>query len=134
MATDTDNDGTSIYSTPKGGLYGGPLDPAGLDPNVQATLMGFRWTTSFGGSQPATTIHYSFPTSVESYNKAVPSYPSSTELNTFEPVTVSQKAAVLTGLNLVASYTNLTFVEASSGSAADATLRRGEQGIPVGQP
>ena len=123
MATDTDNDGTSIYSTPKGGLYGGPLDPAGLDPNVQATLMGFRWTTSFGGSQPATTIHYSFPTSVENYNKAVPSYPSSTELNTFEPVTVFQKAAVQTGLNLVASYTNLTFVETSSGLAADATLR-----------
>jgi hypothetical protein len=123
MATDTDNDGTSIYSTPKGGLYGGPLDPAGLDPNVQATLMGFRWTTSFGGSQPATTIHYSFPTSVENYNKAVPSYPSSTELNTFEAVTVFQKAAVQTGLNLVASYTNLTFVEASSGQATDATLR-----------
>jgi hypothetical protein len=122
MATDTDNDGTSIYSTPKGGLYGGPLDPGGLDPNVQATLMGFRWTTSFGGSQAATTIHYSFPTSADSY-KTTPAYPSSTELNTFEPVTVFQKAAVQTGLNLVASYTNLTFVETSSGSAADATLR-----------
>ena len=56
MATDTDNDGNSIYSTPKGGLYGGPLDPAGLDPNLQATLMGFRWATTFGGSDPATTI------------------------------------------------------------------------------
>src|SRR4026207_856395 len=52
MATDTDNDGNSIYSTPKGGLYGGPLDLAGLDPNVQATLMGYRWTPSFGGSDP----------------------------------------------------------------------------------
>ena len=72
MATDTDNDGTSIYSTPKGGLYGGPLDPAGLDPNVQATLMGFRWTTSFEGSQPATTIHYSFPTSVRELQRPSP--------------------------------------------------------------
>lgn len=122
MATDTDNDGISIFSTPKGGLYGGPLDPSGLDPNVQATLMGYRWTTSFGGSQPAITIHYSFPTSVDNYN-AVPSYPSQTELNTFEPVTAFQKAAVQTGLNLVASYTNVTFVEVSSGLATDATLR-----------
>ena len=122
MATDTDNDGTSIYSTPKGGLYGGPLDLAGLDPNVQATLMGYRWATSFGGSQAATTIHYSFPTSADTY-KTTPTYPSSTELTTFEPVTTFQKAAVQTGLNLVASYTNLTFVETSSGSATDATLR-----------
>jgi serralysin len=122
MATDTDNDGNSLYSTAKGGLYGGPLDLAGLDPNVQATLMGYRWTTSFGGSQPATTIHYSFPTSVDNY-KAVPGYPSTTELNTFQPVTEFQKAAVHTGLNLISSYTNLTFVETSSGLASDATLR-----------
>ena len=123
MATDTDNDGTSIYSTPKGGLYGGPLDPAGLDPNVQATLMGFRWTTSFGGSQAATTIHYSFPTSVESYNKAVPNYPSSTELNTFEPVTVSQKAAVLHRSQPRRLLYQPHLRRGIVGMAADATLR-----------
>lgn len=120
---DTERDSPAVvYSTPKGGLYGGALDVAGLDPNVLATLMGYRWTTSFAGSQPATTIRYAFPTSADDY-MAVPSYPSSNDLDTFQPLTEFQETAVRTGLGLIASYTNLTFAEVPSGLAADATLR-----------
>jgi serralysin len=57
---DPDRDAAAlVFSRAKGGLYSGP-DTTGLDPNVVAQLMGYRWTTSFGGSQPATTITYAF--------------------------------------------------------------------------
>src|SRR5262249_33032970 len=44
-------------------------------------------------------------------------------LNSFQPLTAAQQAAVKTGLDLVTSYTNLTFVPVASGLARDATLR-----------
>jgi Metallo-peptidase family M12B Reprolysin-like len=125
MATgdDTEKDApATVYNTPKGGVFGGAFDPSGLDPNVLATLMGYRWTTSFEGSQPATKMFYSFPTTADQY-LAVPSYPSSNDLQTFQPVTELQKAAVRTGFDLMASYTNLVFEETASGLATDATFR-----------
>ena len=45
---------TAVYGTPKGNLYGGPFDSSGLDPNVRATLIDYRWTTAFGGDTAAT--------------------------------------------------------------------------------
>ena len=124
MATDdTDRDlAAVVYSRPKGGLFGGPVDLTGLDPNVVAQLMGYRWTTSFEGSQPATTIRYAFPSSTAAYTSD-PTYPSTNDLATFQPLNEFQEAAVRTGLALVASYTNLTFVEVASGSASDASFR-----------
>src|SRR5262245_3750694 len=56
-SNDTQDDG-QVFNTPKGGLFGGPFNSTALDPNVRATLMDFRWATSFGGSQPATRISY----------------------------------------------------------------------------
>jgi serralysin len=122
MANDTDDPNAMIFDTPKGGLFGGPFDSSGLDPNVHATMMDFRWTTSFGGPQPATTISYFFPTSASDFT-AVAGYPSADLISTFQPLTAEQQAAAITGFDLVASYTNLTFVQAASGLASDATFR-----------
>lgn len=122
MPTDTDGSPPSVYSTPKGGLYGGPFDPADLDANVRALIMDFRWTKAFGGAEPATKISYFFPQDVGNYS-AVTGYPSPDEIANFQPVTAVQKTAVLTAFALVTSYTGLEFFEASSGLASAATLR-----------
>ena len=66
---------TTVYDTPKGGAYGGPITPAaGLDPNVKALLMDYRWTTTFNGNVPATALKYSFPKQESDYT-VVPGYP-----------------------------------------------------------
>jgi hypothetical protein len=52
MATDTDGSGSGIFNVAKGGLFSGAFDSSGLDANVRAVLMDFRWTTSFGAAQP----------------------------------------------------------------------------------
>jgi hypothetical protein len=125
MADDTDNPDDpvpSIFNTPKGGLFGGPFDPSGLDANVRAEIMDWRWTTVFGGSQAATKIPYAFPTAASDYT-SVTGYPATAEIATFEPLGDIQKAAVRTTFDLVASYTDLTFVEVSSGLASAATFR-----------
>jgi len=122
MADDTNDPNATIFDTPEGGLFGGPFDSSALDPNVRATLMDFRWTTSFGGSEPATTITYFFPTSASDFT-VVPGYPSAAEIGSFQPLTAEQQTAAKTGFDLVASYTNLTFVQAASGLARDATFR-----------
>lgn len=121
MSSDT-QDNPSVFNTPKGGLFGGPFNSTGLDPNVRAVIMDFRWTTAFGGSQPATTITYAFPTSKNDY-LVVPNYPAADEVASFQPLTEIQKSAVHTAFNLVASYTKLTFVEVASGLATDAAFR-----------
>ena len=125
MADDTDNPDDpvpSIFNTPKGGLFGGPFDPSGLDANVRAEIMDWRWTTVLGGSQAATKIPYAFPTEASDYT-TVTGYPATAEIATFEPLGDIQKAAVRTTFNLVASYTDLTFVEVGSGLASAATFR-----------
>jgi serralysin len=122
MAISDTRDTATVIDTPKGNLFGGPFNSTGLDPNVRAVLMDYRWTTTFGGSQPATTITYAFPTSKNDY-LAVPNYPAAGNLTSFQPLTDIQKAAVKAGFGLVASYTNLTFVESASGLATNATFR-----------
>jgi serralysin len=120
---DTDRDATAqVFSRAKGGLYGGPVDTSDLDPNVVAQLMGYRWATSFGGTQPATTITYAFPSSTAAYTSDL-TYPSTNELATFQPLNEFQEAAVRTGLALVASYTNLKFQEVAPGTASQAAFR-----------
>ncbi|MEW6257217.1 MAG: DUF4114 domain-containing protein [Pseudomonadota bacterium] len=105
---------------PKGGLYGGPYDSTALDRNIRAVLADVRWTLEYGGSQAATVISYSFPT-LEEYGAG---YQGEPDLATkyFAP-TDAFKSSVATTLNLLSSYTNLVFVEAESGLAADSTLR-----------
>jgi Ca2+-binding RTX toxin-like protein len=122
-ATDgNSNSSNFVVDTPKGGLYSGPFDSSGLDPNVRALMMDNRWTTSPGGSVAATTITYAFPTSADDY-LAVADYPETDNINSFKPVTAAQQEAARTAFGLVASYTNLTFVEVSSGLASDAAFR-----------
>lgn len=108
--------------TAKGGLFSGPFNSTGLDANVRALLIDFRWTTSFGGSQPATTISYFFPQQASDFT-GVAGYPAASQIATFQPLTANQQAAVHTAFDLVASYTKLTFVEAASGLASDAAFR-----------
>ena len=122
MSTDTPDPNASVFDTPKGGLYGGFFDPSGLDPNVQAVMMDYRWTTSFDGPTAATRITYSFPHAAVDYTVA-PGYPAAENVATFAPLTAAQMAAARTGFDLVASYTQVTFVEVASGMASDATFR-----------
>jgi len=123
------NDDTSqppprIVNTPKGGFYGSATDLSGLDPNVVATLMGYRWATTFEGSQAPTKMFYAFPTSTDAYFR-VADYPAEENLTTFgfNPASPLQKAAVVTGFNQIASYTKLTFAEDTSPLSVNATFR-----------
>ena len=122
MASDEQTSG--IVSTPKGGLYGGVFDPTGfgIDPNTLALLIDARWTTMFNGPNPATTIPYAFPAQASDYTAGA-NYPSPQYLTGFAPLTADQMAATKTSFDLVASYTNLTFVPAVSGLASDAAIR-----------
>ncbi len=113
---------SSVYDTPKGGLYGGPFDSSGLEANVRAVLMDQRWTTSYGGSVAATNIPYAFPTSRADY-LVVPGYPDVASVFTFTELNDFQKDAVRAAFGLVASYTKLTFSPAASGLASAAAFR-----------
>jgi hypothetical protein len=126
MASDT-----SLVNDPisKGGLFGGPFDSTGLDSNTRALLIDFRWTTSNDGPRPANTIPYSFPTQASDYTSAPGGYPAANLLNGFAELTADQKAAVRTSLDLVSSYTGVTFIEVASGLAANAAIRLAHYGL-----
>ncbi|MDB5486996.1 MAG: zinc-dependent metalloprotease [Reyranella sp.] len=111
-----------VYDTPKGGLYGGPFDSSGLDPNVRALLMDYRWTTVFDGNTAATQATFSFPTSTQDY-LVVPGYPRVEQVAEFSPMNDIEKAASRIAFDLVSSYTQLKFTEVDSGLASDATFR-----------
>lgn len=113
---------TAVYDTPKGGLYGGPFDSSGLDPNVRALLMDYRWTTTYGGDTAATTATFSFPQSAQDY-LVVPGYPAVEEVAEFAPMNQYEQEASRIAFNLVASYTQLKFTEVASGLAVDSTFR-----------
>lgn len=126
MADEPDDDPETyfpaVFNTPKGGLFGGFFNGTTVaDPNVAALIMDYRWTTASLGTEPATTIKYAFPQSASDYNI----FPSPNTVNPVSHVPINdiQKAAVLTTFGLISSYTKLSFVEAPSGSATDATVR-----------
>lgn len=123
MARDDTIDQARITNQAKGGLFGGTFNSSGLDLNVRAVMMDFRWTTSVDGSQPATTLTYAFPASTSDY-LSVAGYPATQEVNAnFSPTTSLQQQAILAALGQVSSYTKLTFTAANSALASDATLR-----------
>lgn len=124
--TDTDTVQTPAQaniSDPKGGLYSGPYDSSGLDPNVRAVMMDYRWTTSLGGTEAASTITYAFATGPSDYTNVPGGYVGPSLVSTATELSASQKQAVLTVFGLISSYTGLTFKEAASTSAQDATFR-----------
>lgn len=112
----------AVYNTPKGNLYGGFFDSSGLDPNVRATMMDYRWTTSFEGDTAATLANFSFPQSTQDY-LVVPGYPAVEQVAEFSPMNEYEQEATRIAFNLVASYTQLKFTEIDSGLAANATFR-----------
>jgi Domain of unknown function (DUF4114)/RTX calcium-binding nonapeptide repeat (4 copies)/Pregnancy-associated plasma protein-A len=117
-----DEETSTVDGIAKGGLFGGPFDSSGLDPNTRALLIDYRWTTSFNGPDAATTISYAFPTQVSDYGPAA-AYAAPKSLVGFAPLTDNQKAAELTAFDLVSSYTGLKFVQASSATADAAAIR-----------
>jgi uncharacterized protein DUF4114/hemolysin type calcium-binding protein len=107
----------------KGGLWSGPFNSSGVDPNTRAQLLDLRWTTTDGGSIAATRIPYAFPTEATDYTDVPGGYPSPGLLNGFAEVSAEQKTAVRFTFDLISSYTKLTFVEVPSGYAVDAAIR-----------
>jgi hypothetical protein len=107
----------------KGGLWSGPFNLIGVDPNTRAQLIDVRWTTTNGGSIPATSIPYAFPTQASDFTDVPEGYPAPSLLVGFAELTPEQKTAVRFSFDLVSSYTKLTFVESTSGLAADAAIR-----------
>ena len=107
----------------KGGLWSGPFNSSGFDPNTRALLLDLRWATADGGPVPATRIPYAFPTHDTDYTDVPGGYPSPGLLAGFAEVSAEQKTAVRFTFDLVSSYTKLTFVEAPSGYAVDAAIR-----------
>jgi len=107
----------------KGGLWSGPFNSNGVDPNTRAQLLDLRWTTTDNGSIFATRIPYAFPTEATDYTVVPGGYPSPSLLVGFEEVSAAQKTAVRFTFDLVSSYTKLKFVEAPSGHAVDAAIR-----------
>jgi hypothetical protein len=107
----------------KGGLFGSVVDYAGLDPNTIAQLSGARWTANFTdyqltGSMPATRITYWFPQAASEYKYISPDAEAQGKLDTFAVATPTQQDALLTALNLVSSYTQVTFAQATSADTA----------------
>jgi hypothetical protein len=126
-ARDTETDppdpsDSMIFNRAKGGLFSGPFDSTGLDANVRSLLLDYRWTTTFNGSQPATTISYFFPQQASDYTD-IEGYSPPKGFEPFRPATAQQEAATRMAFDLVESYTKLKFVKADSGSAADAAIR-----------
>jgi Ca2+-binding RTX toxin-like protein len=126
MANDVPpNDGSDPIPYAKGGSYGTVFarDPS-LSANVRAILAGYRWSTAADGTNPTTALTYFFPTSEDVY-LTDEHYPAESKksLENFDRLTDAQKASVDTAFALIKSYTQLTFVPANSGSAADASLR-----------
>jgi serralysin len=121
-----DNPSEDFNSIPKGGLFGTRFDVAGIsNPNIRALIEGVAWATAPNGTQPPRVMTYSFPTSVADYGAA---YPSPNLLVGFDVLTPEQQVATKTSLDLVESYTNLTFTLAANGTAAASALRFAKTG------
>ena len=90
----------------KGGLWGGTFDSIDVDPNTRAQLLDILWTTTAGGSIPATRIPYAFPTQASGYTDVPGGYPSPALLVGFAELSPDQKTAVRFTFDLVSSYTS----------------------------
>jgi Ca2+-binding RTX toxin-like protein len=130
---DEDDAESAPTGLPKGHLFGGPaspgfdggpLNPADVDnPNTLSILLGYRWTTSFQGSEQAKTLSYAFPTMTSDYSPIPGGYPGTQYLDGFAPATAAQQAVAKIAMDLVSSYTDLKFVPAASPSGDAAAIR-----------
>jgi serralysin len=112
-------------TTSKGGLFAARMDVAGLPDNVKALLEDWRWVTLEHGSTPPTVIKYGFPTGVGDYT-AVKTYPASDfDKIEFRAADTDDQAAAVASFDLISSYTKITFTNARSGLAENATVRIG---------
>jgi serralysin len=125
MADDEITGGGTPSNLPKGNAYGGSVDTAGLPTNVLAVMSNLRWTTTDNGGTPVSQLTYYFPTSSADYFTGVTNYGDAATISSpsFAGLTPAQQAAVLTAFKMIEQFTQLTFVPAASGTAADAALR-----------
>lgn len=104
----------------KGGKFSSAVNYSGLDPNTIAVLFGVRWTDTdteyaFAGSIPATRLKYYLSQGKSDYNDYDATYPDGQkQVAGFEPVTEAQKIAIRTSMDLLSSYTKLTFEKSDS--------------------
>ena len=123
----------------KGGLFGAADNLAGLDPNVLALLAGTHWTSNFtnfqfDGSDAATRITYSFPQEATAYSNYASTWSEGqAQVAAFQPVSAAQESAIGTALSMISSFTQLSFVPATSSSANDSALRFSGLIVPEGQ-
>ena len=103
--------GQMVRQYSKGGLFGSVVDYAGLDANTIAQLCSARWTTNFTDYQLAgssrlrgSPIGSRRPPATTTTIKR-DGHRKQSKVDNFQPVTPKQTAALLTALNLVASYT-----------------------------
>ncbi len=112
----------------KGGLYGSPFDSSDLDQISRALLIDERWTQSPDGPI-ATQLTYAFPKQASDYTTTVPNYPNNFNvLAGLSEVSTNQRIAIYTALDMISSFTKLTFVEILSPLASDAALRLANTG------
>ena len=125
MADDEITGGGTPSNLPKGNAYGGSVDTDGLPTNVLAVMSNLRWTTTDNGVTPVSQLTYYFPTSSADYFTGVTNYGDAATISSpsFAGLTPAQQAAVLTAFKMIEQFTQLTFVPAASGTAADAALR-----------
>lgn len=125
MADDEITGGGTPSNLPKGNAYGGSVDTTGLPANVLAVMSNLRWTTTDNGGTPVSQLTYYFPTSSADYFDGVANYGDAATIRnpSFAVLTPAQQAAVLTAFDMIEQFTQLKFVLASSGTAADAALR-----------
>ncbi|WP_187371289.1 M10 family metallopeptidase [Methylobacterium oryzihabitans] len=91
------------------------------DRNIDAALIGTRWTPS--------TLTYSFPTTAAAY--AGSGYAAGQEPDHFAAFNGLQQDSARAAFRLVASYTNLHFVEVSDADGSRPTFRLGQTGLPT---
>ena len=98
----------------------GPYGFSG-DRNVDATLIGSRWTLS--------ELTYSFPESADEYG---PDYGAPGLSNTQIPFTEAQQAAAREGFRQISSFTNMTFREVDGSEGGEQPVLRLSQSLGVG--
>lgn len=112
---------TSLYAD-----YAGPVAitvPSSAPYYVKALDSGKAWANDGGASVVTYTFWNALPSAYSS---------TATEARNFHAFTAAQKAAAISDMNMIASYTNVTFVEVANGSGVDLGFANANLGSGAG--